>query len=195
MKRLGDRGVVLARGTYDIQAIATARSRLPGCVDFVVTENEVAFFFEEPTNLDESTLFAAFTGTAPSAIEATRHTFRVRYDGADLEWVAATLGVSRERVIELHASAEYRVAFLGFMPGFAYLAGLPSELILPRRATPRVRVPAMSVAVGGPYAGVYPFGSSGGWHLLGTLLAPTLFDSELGPLLQHGDVLRFVEVP
>jgi KipI family sensor histidine kinase inhibitor len=92
----------------------------------------------------------------------------VVYDGADLAAVAAAIGTTTEEVIARHTAAVYTAEFLGFAPGFAYLAGLPDELHLPRRATPRTRVPAGSVAVADRYSAVYPGASPGGWHLLGT---------------------------
>jgi KipI family sensor histidine kinase inhibitor len=120
----------------------------------------------------------------------------VRYggeEGPDLEAVAEATGVSPKRVIELHAAAEYRALFLGFVPGFAYLGPLPRELVLPRRATPRVRVPAGSVAIAGKHAAVYPIESPGGWHLLGRT-AIAMWDPRRDPpaLLRAGTRVRFV---
>jgi 5-oxoprolinase (ATP-hydrolysing) subunit B len=91
----------------------------------------------------------------------------VRYDGADLAEVATLAGLSVDRVIDLHRGATYTVAFCGFMPGFAYLLGLPPELRVPRRSTPRPRVDTGSVAIAGEWASVYPSPSPGGWRLLG----------------------------
>lgn len=92
----------------------------------------------------------------------------VVYDGEDLADVAARVGCSAEEVVSRHAGAEYRVAFCGFAPGFAYLRGLDARLVLPRRDVPRPRVPAGSVAIAAEYSAVYPGASPGGWHLLGT---------------------------
>lgn len=92
----------------------------------------------------------------------------VVYDGEDLAEVASRVGRSVAEVVAMHAGAEYRVAFCGFAPGFAYLRGLDARLVLPRRATPRPRVPAGSVAIAAEYSAVYPGASPGGWHLLGT---------------------------
>ncbi len=115
----------------------------------------------------------------------------VVYDGEDLAEVADRCGV--ENVVGLHAGATYTVAFCGFAPGFAYLTGLPTALRLPRRATPRPRVPAGSVAIAGDLAAVYPTASPGGWHLLGRTDL-TLFDVDRDPpaLLGPGTVVRFV---
>ena len=91
----------------------------------------------------------------------------VHYDGPDLEEVAAYHGITARRVVELHSSALYTVYFLGFVPGFAYLGGLPEEIATPRRESPRKQVPAGSVGIAGTQTGVYPFVTPGGWQLIG----------------------------
>lgn len=117
----------------------------------------------------------------------------VRYDGPDLADVAALWGVAERAVPEVHAAAEFRVAFCGFAPGFGYLTGLPSHYDVPRRATPRTAVPAGSVALAGPYTGVYPRSSPGGWQLIGTTDV-VLWDHARVPaaLLAPGARVRFV---
>jgi KipI family sensor histidine kinase inhibitor len=117
------------------------------------------------------------------------------YDGADLAEVAALWGVPVGEVARRHAGCSYRVAFCGFAPGFAYLTGLPEQWAVPRRATPRTRVPAGSVALAGSYTGVYPGSSPGGWQLLGRTALP-LWDPAREPaaLLAPGTRVRFVEV-
>lgn len=119
----------------------------------------------------------------------------VRYDAPDLAEVAAAWKVSQAEVAAIHSAHEYRVAFCGFTPGFAYLVGLPEAYHLPRRATPRVSVPPGSVAVAGPYTGVYPRASPGGWHLIGTTDAD-LWDlaRDEPALLVPGSILRFTPV-
>jgi len=116
----------------------------------------------------------------------------VRYDGEDLPVVAATLGCSVAEVIQLHSNASYVVEFCGFAPGFAYLGGLDQRLYLPRRASPRTRVPAGAVAIASSYSAVYPRESPGGWHLLGTTTM-TLWDATRNQpaLLQPGMNVRF----
>ena len=120
-----------------------------------------------------------------------------RYDGADLEMVAARLALGQDAVVELHTGAEYTVAFMGFAPGFPYLIAEPQHeavrlLELPRLATPRTQVPAGSVAVAAGYCGIYPRGSPGGWNLLGHTDV-VLFDAERQPpaLLEPGTRVRF----
>jgi KipI family sensor histidine kinase inhibitor len=113
----------------------------------------------------------------------------VRYDGEDLESVAQACSLTTEQLIVLHSGVEYEVSFCGFAPGFAYLVGLPHQLHLPRRASPRTRVPAAT------YSAVYPRESPGGWHLLGTTNA-SMWDVSRQPpaLLQPGMGVRFVRV-
>ncbi|MER7708737.1 5-oxoprolinase subunit PxpB [Kitasatospora sp. NPDC097605] len=114
------------------------------------------------------------------------------YDGADLPEVARLWGVSPEAAVRIHTEPEYVVAFCGFAPGFGYLTGLPARYEVPRRATPRSSVPAGSVALAGPYTGVYPHPSPGGWQLLGRTGLP-LWDATRTPpaLLAPGTRVRF----
>ncbi|HEU5314150.1 MAG TPA: 5-oxoprolinase subunit PxpB, partial [Candidatus Udaeobacter sp.] len=95
-------------------------------------------------------------------------------------------------VIRLHSAAEYRVACIGFVPGFPFLAGLPKKLATPRRDVPRKQIPPGSVGIGGAQTGVYPLCSPGGWNLIGRTPL-RLFDPEKNPpaLLRAGDRVRF----
>jgi KipI family sensor histidine kinase inhibitor len=119
----------------------------------------------------------------------------VRYDGPDLSDVAAHWGVARHEVARIHADTEFTVAFCGFAPGFGYLTGLPARYDVPRRATPRTAVPPGSVALAGPYTGVYPRSSPGGWQLIGTT-DTVLWDHARVPaaLLSPGTRVKFVPV-
>jgi len=113
--------------------------------------------------------------------------------GPDLGEVARHAGLSEKQVVELHSSIDYVVWFLGFQPGFPYLGGLPEQLATPRRAEPRLQVPAGSVGIGGAQTGIYPLMSPGGWQLIGHTPLP-LFDSKRDEpvLLRPGDTVRFV---
>jgi 5-oxoprolinase (ATP-hydrolysing) subunit B len=113
--------------------------------------------------------------------------------GPDLTVVAEHAGMTPRQVVELHSSTDYVVYFIGFQPGFPYLGGLDSRLHTPRRAEPRVIVPAGSVGIGGSQTGVYPLATPGGWQLLGQT-AINLFDPQQQPptLLRPGDSVRFV---
>ena len=115
--------------------------------------------------------------------------------GPDLEDVCALHGMSPTQAIELHSSAMYLVYFLGFVPGFAYMGGLPGGLVTPRLATPRRRVPAGSVGIAGNQTGVYPFATPGGWRLIGrTPVAMFRADREELGLLSIGDRVRFTPI-
>ena len=112
--------------------------------------------------------------------------------GPDLIDVSVVTGLSPEDVVRLHSSVEYVVYFLGFSPGFPYLGGLPAELAAPRLPSPRKRVPAGSVAIGGNQTGIYPLDSPGGWRIIGRT-ALRLFEPDRDPpsLLDMGDRVRF----
>jgi len=158
----------------------------------------------EPEAVAESTVRAAIAAAWPAASLADSahdpagrlHEIPVRYggaDGPDLAAVAAATGRRDAEVIALHTGVEYRVLVLGFVAGFAYLGVLPPELELPRRAEPRVRVPAGSIAISGRQCGIYPSEVPGGWHLLGRTDLP-LWDPSADPpaRLAPGDRVRFV---
>ncbi len=119
----------------------------------------------------------------------------VVYDGEDLEELASARGIAGAELARRHAAGRYRVAFVGFAPGFGYLAGLPAELASPRRTTPRPRVPAGSVAIGGAWTGIYPEALPGGWRLIGRT-SVRLFDARADPpsLLAAGDRVEFESV-
>lgn len=129
---------------------------------------------------------------AEPVARGAQHTIPVVYDGEDLTAVAASCGLSEDDVISRHAGAEYRVVMLGFTRGFPYLAGLDPALRLPRRSTPRPRVPAGAVAIAGEQCGIYPSTSPGGWHLLGRVDV-AVFDLQREPpsLFAAGDRVRF----
>jgi len=115
--------------------------------------------------------------------------------GPDLDDVCVLHGISPARAMELHSSATYLVYFLGFVPGFAYLGGLPEALATPRLATPRRKVPAGSVGITGNQTGVYPFATPGGWRLIGrTPVAMFRADREGLSLLSMGGRVRFTPI-
>jgi KipI family sensor histidine kinase inhibitor len=119
----------------------------------------------------------------------------VRYDGPDLAEVARQWGVRPADVVEIHTATEFVVAFCGFAPGFAYCTGLPESHVVRRRAEPRPRVPAGSVALAGEFTGVYPAASPGGWQLIGSTAVPVWRPEADEPaLLPPGTRVRFREV-
>jgi KipI family sensor histidine kinase inhibitor len=217
---LGDAGLLVRLGerihaaTNDAAHALAERLRaaaLPGVVDIVPAYASVALRYDiaiahragdqalpHEHLLDAVRRIVAMPTPAPAASPADDGDcldIPVCYGGefgADLEAVAAHCGLTPAEVAARHATPVYRVAMLGFMPGFAYLLGLDDALHAPRRATPRTRVPAGSVAIGGAQTGVYPRELPGGWNLIGrTPLA--LFDARREPaaLLRAGQRVRF----
>lgn len=216
IEALGDGALLIQCGeTIDAgvnaQAMAIARAietaKLPGILDIAPAYASVCLRYEPHawTGADVQSPFArlaARLGTlvdnVASASEGDAGLIEIPViyggeSGPDLDDVAAHAGLMREAVIELHCGAEYRVAMLGFTPGFPYLLGLPDALHMPRRATPRTRVPAGSVAIGGAQTGVYPRETPGGWHLIGRTPLH-LFDPARDPpaLLKPGMRVKFV---
>jgi KipI family sensor histidine kinase inhibitor len=142
-------------------------------------------------------LAGALTGWSPTEVAADPRSDRLvtipcRYDGPDLADVAELWDTTVDGVVARHAGTEFRVAFCGFSPGFAYLTGLPDHLAVPRRESPRPRVPAGSVGLAGEYSAVYPSESPGGWQLIGRTTT-VLFDPTTDPpaLLTPGTRVRF----
>ncbi|MCY1488800.1 Kinase A inhibitor [compost metagenome] len=140
-------------------------------------------------------LLADWSRVTSPAEAGRRHEIPILYDGEDLAAVAAACRLDVDAVIALHGGVEYRVGAIGFAPGFAYLGELDARLALPRRATPRTRVPAGSLAIAERQTAIYPQASPGGWHLLGR--CPwRLFDPQATPPcpLAVGDRVRFVAI-
>lgn len=118
-----------------------------------------------------------------------------RYDGPDLEEVARRSGLTVRGLIEAHTGRDHLAYFLGFMPGFAYCAGVDPRVVARRLPSPRPRIPAGTVAVADGQTAVYPAASPGGWRILGTT-GLAVFDARRDPpaLIRPGDRVRFVEV-
>ena len=115
--------------------------------------------------------------------------------GPDLDDVAARHETTPDEVVRIHSGADYLVYMVGFMPGFAYLGGLPDEIATPRRSSPRTAVPAGAVGIGGQQTGVYPLESPGGWNLIGrTPLRIFDLSRETPSLLATGDRVRFCPI-
>jgi KipI family sensor histidine kinase inhibitor len=123
------------------------------------------------------------------------HRIPVRYNGPDLDFVAFSTGLSVDEVVARHSGRSYTVDLLGFVPGFGYLGELDPALHLPRRAEPRPRVVAGSVAIAAAQTAVYPLDTPGGWHIIG-LTQTVMFDPERDPpaLLAPGDTVKFERV-
>lgn len=181
-----------------IWALAQAVREWAHVVEVVPGMNNLTIVFDpmaadlEARAAELALAWAGAVGTRPSTREVE---IPVRYggeDGPDLQVVADHTGLAIDDVVRRHSSAEYVVFFVGFQPGFAYLGGLEASLHTPRRAIPRLEVPAGSVGIGGEQTGIYPAASPGGWQLIGRTPAQ-LFDPLRDPptLLQPGDRVRF----
>lgn len=177
-------------------ALASALRRNPpaGVVDMVPAARTLLLIHDETTSMsrlaerlrDEPLDPAGERGGDPVEIG-------VIYDGEDLADVAKQTGLSEDEVVRRHAAADYMVAFIGFAPGFAYLVGGDPALHVPRRDSPRTKVPAGSVALAGEFTGVYPREAPGGWQLIGRTEA-ALWDLDRDPpaLLPPGTPVHFV---
>lgn len=176
--------------------VALERTPLPGQRELVPAARTVLVVLDRPaTERDAAALRRLPTGPAPEATGAGAVELPVVFDGPDLAEVAALTGRAVPALVAALTEVDLVVAFGGFAPGFGYLTGLPEELHVPRRATPRTRVPAGAVGLAGPFAGAYPRSSPGGWQLVGRTDA-VLFDVDRDPpaLLVPGTRVRFREV-
>ena len=211
IRPLAESGLLVELGTT-IDPAVTARvmaltlaidaAVLPGVVDVVPSYATILLAFDpavtDGTRLDAGVRQLAAEAGAAEAPPARRVTVPVAYGGEhgpDVAGVAAHTGLDVEEVVARHAAAEYVAACMGFAPGFAFLVGLPPELATPRRSTPRTRVPAGSVGIGGAQTGIYPLETPGGWHLVGRTPL-RLFDlGRPAPfLLQPGDQVSFLPI-
>jgi KipI family sensor histidine kinase inhibitor len=211
---LGDTALLIHLGDQldadqNARAIAIAATlhaaRLPGVDDVAPAYASVCVHYDPlawtvGADLPYAALAARITAllraaAAPLAVSIGTLEIPICYGGEygpDLAMLAAHAGLREDEVIARHCAGDYRVAMLGFAPGFAYLLGLDPALAMPRRANPRVRVPAGSVGIGGTQTGIYSRATPGGWNLIGrTPLA--LFDPARSPpaLLVPGQSLRF----
>jgi KipI family sensor histidine kinase inhibitor len=204
---LGDSAVTITFGAERSAGLlerihATAHSleaaRIPH-VDDVVPAYLALTVFYDSVHASYAEMAAQVLGACqgavrrPGEVSSPRaHLIQVRYDGPDLDAVAAATGLSVREVIERHSARKYAVDLLGFVPGFAYLSELDPALQLPRRPEPRPRVPAGSVAIAAAQTAVYPLDTPGGWHLIGRT-ETVMFDPGREPaaLLRAGDTVRF----
>ncbi|MEX2626099.1 MAG: allophanate hydrolase subunit 1 [Ilumatobacteraceae bacterium] len=178
--------------------LAAARAGVrPGAVGVVEVVPAAATVLVECTDTESLDRAVAVVRSITPDPADTVHTdpveIAVRFDGDDLAEVAERVDRRVDQVVDAVTAADYEVAFCGFAPGFAYLAGLDPALHLPRRETPRTRVPSGSFAIATEYAAVYPTASPGGWHLLGSTDAVVWsLDREPPALLRPGTAVRIV---
>ncbi len=198
----GDRALLVEVDTLDeVLALypALGAARIDGVLELVPAARTVLVTID-PARLSLGAAEHWINSVTPAPIAETHGplvTIDVRYDGEDLAEVAQLLGIGVDDVVTLHTAGEWRVAFIGFAPGFAYLA-MPAladsgpALDVPRRATSRPRVPAGAVGLAGEFTGIYPRSSPGGWQLIGRT-DMTLWDADLPSpaLLEPGTRVRF----
>ncbi len=195
---MGERALLLEL-SENAAAVRVARrlaAECAGLVDVVPGHRTVLATWEDEPPLEELLALAeSALRDDDAALDAVPVEIPVRYDGPDLHEVARLTALSPEEVAARHLRGEYVVGFLGFAPGWAYLLGGDERLSVQRRAEPRERVPAGSVAIAGPYSGIYPRESPGGWQLIGRTDLE-VFDVDRDPpaLLTPGTTVRFVEV-
>jgi len=176
-------------------ARSISAAKLDGVQDVIPAESSIVVICQ----LDESAAVGErldeLEPTVAGADDGELFVIDVVYDGDDLGAIADATGLSIDEVVARHRNGSYRVAFCGFSPGFGYLTGLDPVLHVPRRNTPRTRVPAGAVAIAAGYSAVYPAASPGGWHLIGTTRA-TLWDTNSHPpaALWPGRAVRFRQV-
>lgn len=182
-----------------IWALATEALQWRGVHEVLPGMNNLSLLFD-PAQVDavelEMQVLSAWPQLAATSIEGRRIEIPVVYGGEagpDLADVAAHTGLSPAEVVRRHSGGDYIVYLLGFLPGFAFMGGLPAELATPRRAEPRTAVPARSVGIGGEQTGIYPLVSPGGWQLIGRT-SVELFDpsADEPTLLRPGDHVRFI---
>jgi inhibitor of KinA len=187
------------------------RAAIPGVIELAPAYTSVAVFFDPATVLKangaECGVFDWLATRVYSAVARAGDLGRARrtasraieipvcYDpefAPDIDDVTRHTQIPATEIVELHSAAEYRVACIGFVPGFPFLAGLPKKLATPRRDVPRKEIPLGSVGIGGAQTGIYPLRSPGGWNLIGRTPVK-LFDPSKDPptLLRPGDRVRF----
>lgn len=203
---LGERAVVLEldppvslSSQQRIWALAKRLQERPEVIDVVPGMNNITVVLSDPqqTALDAIEWLQQWWESSEIQAQSSRLIeIPVVYGGVagpDLDEVARHSGMTAAQVIDCHSAAEYVVYFIGFQPGFPYLGGLDPRLFTPRRADPRLQVPAGSVGIGGAQTGIYPLDTPGGWQLIGRAQI-ALFTPDQHPpvLLQPGDRVRFV---
>ena len=210
-RSMGDRSLLVELGETISPAVnrrvqelmlQLQQARLPGVREFAPGYRSLLVVFDplaiSPAELKTHIAEIAARPGSSGLPQAKRVTVPVFYGGEygpDLESVSGRLGISTEEVIRLHTETVYRVYMIGFTPGYPYMGELPEALAIPRRKTPRTRVPKGSVGIAQRQTGIYPVESPGGWQIIGWTPIE-LFDPNrrLPSLLEMGDRVKFEAV-
>ncbi|RAI94618.1 inhibitor of KinA [Paenibacillus pabuli] len=211
LSSLGETGVMIRCGDTISEAVhrrvmsvcaLLEKSQLPGIVEWLPSYSSVTLFYDplispyhevcgmllhELSKMEEATLDEPRTIIIPVCYGGEL--------GPDLEYVATEHGLTPDEVIAIHTSGDYLVHMVGFAPGFPYLGGLSEKIVTPRRPTPRLRVEAGTVGIGGKQTGVYPVTTPGGWQCIGRTPLALFRPMENPPsLLAAGDRVRFASI-
>lgn len=211
IKPVGDRALSIELGTeikesVNLQVLELRRkitaSKQNGILEVIPAYVSLLVYYD-PLQTDFFKLQRIVTGLYKDSGKAAGQSGKLReipvcYGGSfgeDISFVAEHAGLTEEEVIKIHSGRDYRIFMLGFLPGFPYLGGIDERLITPRLASPRIRIPAGSVGIGGAQTGIYPMASPGGWRLIGRtplkLFRPDQPDSIL---YETGDIIRFIPI-
>jgi len=207
----GDSAIIIKAGSeisVEINRTITAlltrieKENISGITDFIPSYNELMICYDTAiTGFDKlkEALVPLVAGKEETAMSETKTILvPVTYGGVygpDLEDVATHNKLSAHDIIKIHSSASYLVYMLGFTPGFCYLGGMDQRIAMPRKQTPRLKIPEGAVGIADQQTGIYPIESPGGWQLIGQTPLK-LFDAHRKPefLFNMGDTLRFVPV-
>lgn len=211
LKAVGDRALSIELGTEIEESVnirvtelsrRIAAARPPGILEVVPAFTSLLVYYD-PLQTDYSRLQILITNLAEDSTRTAGRSGKLveipvcyggRY-GEDLSFVARHAGLTEKEVIKIHSGRDYRIFMLGFLPGFPYLGGIDERLVTPRLDSPRNRIPAGSVGIGGAQTGIYPLASPGGWRLIGrTPLKLFRPDQPDRILYEAGDIIRFVPV-
>ncbi|MBI5319609.1 5-oxoprolinase subunit PxpB [Bradyrhizobium sp.] len=180
---------------------ALARAPIAGVIEAVPTYRSLLVHYD-PVQIDYDSLSQRLLALARSPAEASPSTRRWRIPvayggehGADLEDVAKSLNTTPDDIVARHVAGNYRVAMIGFTPGWSYLSGLDKSLHMPRRQNPRLLTPAGTISIGGVQTGVQCLAGPSGWHLLGRTPVRT-YQLHRDPtfLLEPGDYVTFSQI-
>ncbi len=207
----GDRGLLLELGdgidphvnrAVRKMSMVIEREGIPGILEVISTYRSILLVYD-PLRIRPHEIQRIVSQLDLAASEATlpppkRLEIPVCYGGEfgpDMEFVARHTGLSVKEVIEIHSAPLYQIYMMGFTPGFPFLGGLPEVLATPRLPTPRLHVPAGSVAIAANQTGIYPIASPGGWRLIGRTPLRLFFPEKAEPFLYRpGDLIKFYPI-